>query len=383
MLEGGLAGEVGDEGDKVDPTGDLESIGLREDFERFDFHIPFIVRDAEEELKAPSLDPMGLPAGRYPFELLKKAVGSGDRFVSQDAQTGTQYGDYRVDGGVMTATGYNDYLSRMTTRISEALGSSLTKSAKHYSEASRYPMLQAYRPMLTGWLDTYIRRRLFRQAIDPFQEENWRVLLIDDVAHAIAGTFATALTELAENQQVQGAEVIYRRLSEVKVISVRTSSAVDVDKCIYPKLPVPKRAGGLERLLIEWADDDAQIEALTKIHEYRHDFLHRPYLRVDGMPAYYSPDFLVRTADKVFIVETKAQSALSDENVHRKQRAAIGWCELINTLPAGQRDNREWYYVLLGESTAREWKTKNARVSELMEFARLRRAEGPAQERLI
>lgn len=383
LLQGGLAGEVGDEGDDVDPTGDLETVSLRENFEQYDFEIPFIVRDAEEELKAPSLDPMKLPAGKYPFELLKKTVGSGDRFVSQDAQTGTQYGDYRVDGGVMTATGYNDYLSRMTTRISEALGSGITKSAKHYSEASRYPILQAYRPMLTGWLDTYIRRRLFQQLIDPFEDENWRVLLIDDVAYGIAGAFATALTQLAENQVVRGADVAHRKLSEVKAISVRTSSAAEVKKCIYPKLPVPKRAGGLERMFIGWADDDTQIEALAKIHEYRHDFLHRPYLKADGMPAYYSPDFLVRTADMVFIVETKAQSALSDENVQRKQRAAIAWCEQINSLPAEQRDKREWYYVLLGESTAREWKNKNARVSELLEFARLRRTDGAAQERLI
>jgi type III restriction enzyme len=244
-------------------------------------------------------------------------------------------------------------------------------------------MLQTYRPLLTSWLDTYIRQRLFDEVIDPLADENWRVLLIDEVAHGIASTFATALTHAAANQPVEGAEVIYRKLSEIKTISVRTSSAVDVNKCIYPKLPIPTRAGGLERLFIQWADQDATIEALAKIHEYRHDFLQRPYLKADGMPAFYSPDFLVRTADKVFVVETKAQSALSDENVQRKQRAAISWCEQINSLPEERRDGREWHYVLLGEATAREWKAKNARVSELLEFARLRRTDDPAQGQLI
>ena len=80
--------------------------------------------------------------------------------------------------------------------------------------------------------------------------------------------------------------------------------------------------------------------------EYRHEFLHRPYLKADGMPASYSPDFIVRTADKIFIVETKAQSALSDENVQRKQRAAISWVDQINTLDSEDRSEREWptYY---------------------------------------
>jgi type III restriction enzyme len=155
------------------------------------------------------------------------------------------------------------------------------------------------------------------------EDENWRVLLLDDVAHDIAGVFATKLTALQTTQKVAEAEVKHRRLSEVKTIPVRSTSAIDVRKCIYPKLPVPKVGGGLERLFIEWADADTRIEALAKIHEYRHDFLRRPYLKADGMPAQYSPEFLVRTADEINVVETKAQSALSDENVKRKQRAAV------------------------------------------------------------
>jgi len=106
------------------------------------------------------------------------------------------------------------------------------------------------------------------------------------------------------------------------------------------------KAGDLERLFIDWLESDASVQAFAKIHEYRHEFLHRPYLKADGMPASYSPDFIVRTADKIFIVETKAQSALSDENVQRKQRAAISWVDQINTLDSEDRSEREWptYY---------------------------------------
>lgn len=124
----------------------------------------------------------------------------------------------------------------------------------------------------------------------------------------------------------------YLNLSDVKTIPVRSRSCVEVAKCIYPKLPVPTRAGGLERLFIEWLDQDTRIEAFAKVHEYRHDFLRRPYLKSDGMPAQYSPDFLVRTDMDVYAVEAKAQSALSDENVQRKQRAALAWCGQINQL---------------------------------------------------
>ena len=326
---------------------------------------------------------MSFATSKYQVEWLVNHVGTGDRFVSEDAQTGTQYGDYRVDGGVMTATGYNDYLSRMTTRITEALGRNLTSSAGKYKSISQYPVLQAYKPLLTGWLDAYIRSRLFDGEFDPLQDENWRVLLLEDVTHDIAGLFATKLTELQANQAVAEAEVRHRLMSEVKTIPVRASSGIAVDKCIYPRLPIPTRSGGLERLFIGWADQDSRVEALIKVHEYRHDFLRRPYLKADGMPAQYSPDFLVRTADDVYVVETKAQAMLSDENVKRKQRAAVAWCEQLNALDAEQRDNRDWSYVLLGETIVREWHRKNVRVTELLDYATLRRTPAPGQARLL
>lgn len=379
----GLATEVDGADNKTSSVGDLEIVGLRKDFERYDFKIPFIIREAEEELVAPALNPLKLPTSKFPFEMLKKMVGKGDRFISHDAQTGVQYGDYRVDSGIMTATGYNDYLSRMTTRIAEALGNNITKSAKQYNDISRYPLLQAYKPQLTGWLDTYIKNRLFNQSMNPLVDENWRVLLLDDVSKEIAGIFASELTQITENQEILSSEVTYRKLSEVTTISVRSSSAVEVRKSIYPKLPIPIRSGGLERRFITWADQDSSVLALAKIHEYKHSFLQRPYLKADGMPGMYSPDFLVRTIDDVYVVETKAQSALSDENVQRKQRSALSWVEQINRLPSYQRSSMNWHYVLLGEFTVEEWHSKNAQVLDLLEFARIRETKGSEQGKLL
>ncbi|MFK5160541.1 DEAD/DEAH box helicase family protein [Propionibacterium freudenreichii] len=383
LLNGGLMVKTGDDADNAGATGDLEHVDLRPGYQAYDFEIPVILRDADEELRQPSINPLELAPSPYPVDLMIKTVGKGDRFVSQDAQTGTQYGDYRVDGGVLTATGYNDYLSRMTTRITESLGRAMTKSQNKYNENAKFPILQAYRPLLTGWLDTYIRHRLFAQEFDPLAEENWRVLLLDDVAHSIAGTFATKLVELQDSQVLASAEVQHHWLSEVTTIPVRGSTAEEVNKCIYPKLPVPSHGGGLERRFIRWADKDSGVEALAKVHEYRHDFLRRPYLKADGMPAQYSPDFLIRTPFTIYVVETKAQSALSDENVQRKQKAALAWCEQINELPKEERDGRDWAYVLLGETIVNEWHEKNATVTDLLEYARLRKASSPRQERMF
>jgi type III restriction enzyme len=387
LLQEGLASEVQEEDDDQkgpNPTGDIESIGLRDGYEQYDIAIPLIIRDAEEELRDPTVDPLSLGPCKFQLPWLLAQVGKGDVFISQDAQTGTQYGDYRVDGGVMTATGYNDYLSRMTRRIAEALGKGITKSARTYSQLSQYPALQVSLPALTGWIDIYIRSGLFGQEFEPLDDENWRVLLLDDVAHHIAGTFASALIAGEENQEIAEAEVRYRNISEVERITVRASSAVTVTKSVYTKLPVAPNAGGLERAFIEWADQDTQVEAFTKINEYKHNFLQQRYLKADGMPAMYSPDFLVRTADQLYVVETKAQRDLTDENVHRKRRAARAWCDRINALSPTLRENRSWSYVLLGEEAVKQWRSRNARITELLNYSRLSPAVGAnMQERLL
>ena len=286
----------------------------------------------------------------------------------------------------MTATGYNDYLARLTIRITEALGgrrSELTKSSAKYRSLSHYPVLQTFRPQLLGWIDTYIRNRYFDQQVDPLADENWRVLLTDFMTNELAGNISTALVKSLTQEAVSIAEVLVRRLSEVSALSVRSSSAVEVSKCIYPKLPIPTHSGGLERKFLEWANNDSKVEALCKISEYKHTFVQRPYLKADGMPARYSPDFLFRTEEMIYVVETKAESALSDTNVKRKQSAAVAWCEQINDLEPEQRSHRRWAYVLLGEKAVEGSIAGNDRVSDLLDRTRLRtQAEEIAQEQI-
>lgn len=387
LMAEGLVGEVGDEMDATQSaTGDLEVVELRDDYEPFDFHVPMMVRDREEELKTPLLDPYLMPRCRIPFADAKMFAGKGDGFVSVDVQTKTQFGDYRVDGGVMTATGYNDFLARLTVRITEALGGTraeMTSSAKKYNSLAAFPMLQTFRPQLLGWIDTYIRNRFFGQVVDPLDDENWRVLLTDAITNELAGNISSALVRSLTQEVVSIAEVTFRSLSEVPSLTVRASSSVDVAKCIYPKLPIPTHGGGLERKFLEWANNDTKVEALCKLSEYKHTFVQRPYLKADGMPARYSPDFLFRTEEMIYVVETKADSALSDINVQRKQSAAIAWCEQINELEPSQRSHRRWAYVLLGEQAVEGSIAGNERASELLDRTRLRtKAEEIAQEQI-
>ena len=95
------------------------------------------------------------------------------------------------------------------------------------------------------------------------------------------------------------------------------------------------------------------------------------YLKQDGLPAFYHPDFLVRVGHLVYLVETKAQAQVSHPNVQRKRQAALNWCARINALPDDLREGLTWQYVLLGESALYDWRDKGESLSRLLNFAKL------------
>ena len=385
LMNEGLVGEMDEEDDaKTSSTGDLIAVPLRPGFEEYDFAIPFILREKEEEIETRPIDIEQLePFTKFPLLKLKSLVGKGEKFHSVDVQAGTRFGDYRVNGGVMTATGYNDYLGRLVRRITEALMQPLTDSSTKFKKVTEFPHVQVNRAQLADGIDAYIRTRLFGQEIDPMEDENWRVLLVDLVTEHIMRIWARQLLEAEDTTTVSDAEVMHRKLSEVPKLTMRESASLAVDKSIYLRLPFPTRSGGLERAFIEAADRDDSVNAFCKLNEQKHNFTRLRYVKEDGLPAFYHPDFLVRCGGKTYLVETKAQGQITTPNVKRKKRAAVAWCDKINTLEPAQRSNSEWHYVLLAENVFYEWRDKGASIRDVLDFARLRPDERTQKLRLI
>lgn len=372
LLRQGLAGTTGEAMDGTSSTGDVMAAELREDYEAFDFGIPFILREAEEEHRHADLQVDALPAfTAMPRAQLAALLGKGDTFISQDLQSATLFGDYRVAGAVMNVAGYNDYLSRLTRRISQALSAPLPKGNKIASHLAK-PYLQVHTADLTGWLDDYVWTQLFGEAFNPLEEENWRLLMLQPVVDHITKVFAVALLESGQTQAMGQTEVHARFLSETPRLMVREAHSAPVSKCIYTRLGWPARNGGLEKTFIHWAQADSQVLAFCKISETRHPFARLRYVKEDGLPAFYCPDFLARTQDAIYLVETKAQQQTTHPNVQRKLRAAVAWCERINALAPQHRQGLPWHYVLLGEDAVGDWQRKGAHLAQLLDFARLR-----------
>jgi len=375
LVSEGLVGSTGDD-DETTSTGDLLSIELRDGYEQYDFALPFILREADETLNHAPIDIHALqPFGGMTRQQLSGLLGKGDTFTSQDLQSSTLFGDYRVDGAVMHVGGYNELLSRLTRRVSQALSHDLPKGNRVAEQLAK-PYLQVHTAALATALDDYIRERLFNEAFEPFTDEGWRLLLLDPVLDHIVKVFGLALVNAEERATTGDTEVRHHRLSEVAKLMMRESTSMDVTKCIYARQGWPARNGGLERAFIEWAQADADIEAFCKVSENRHEFVRMRYVKDDGLPAFYFPDFVVRTADAIYLAETKSQQQTSHPNVQRKLKAAVAWCRRINELLPYDRSGREWHYALVNESVFFDWRQKGAHLSELLAFSRIRPSIG-------
>ena len=103
-------------------------------------------------------------------------------------------------------------------------------------------------------------------------------------------------------------------------------------KSIYLRLPFPSRSGGLERAFIETADRDGSVDAFCKLNEQKHSFTRLRYVKEDGLPAFYHPDFLVRCEGPHLSCRDQGPRPGTTPNVKRKKRAAVSWCDRINTV---------------------------------------------------
>lgn len=60
----------------------------------------------------------------------------------------------------------------------------------------------------------------------------------------------------------------------------------------------------------------------------------------------YEPDFVVESADAIYMVETKADRSIDDRDVREKEKAAMAYCKAATDWNA-EHGGKPWYYVLI------------------------------------
>lgn len=372
LLDEGLAYEDSKEiKGREDIVGDLIKVKLKNNYNRWDLYLPIIIQDREEVVIHKKIDINKMePFRLFTLTKLKSILRTKvNEFYSEEMTVKTRFGDYEVPSDTFNARSYNEFISKILRSISnsiERVGKRATKS---------FPLMQINIAELAGTIDKYIKDRLFEEKFNPFEDNNWRVLLLNNtgIIDHIIKELSKIIYDIQNNIDITDAIVEKKYLSEINEIKMREKYSVKVSKSIYNILPFPVNKGGFEKDFIEFADSDSKVDSIIKIVENYHSFISFRYIRSDGLIANYFPDFIVKIGDKIYLVETKAQKDLNNENVKSKEQAARDWVGRVNMLKAEERMNCKWSYVLLGENIYYSMKKDGISIEEILEFVELTR----------
>jgi type III restriction enzyme len=370
LLKEGLLGEIEhDPKNGREVLGDIIKVGLKTNYKDYDLFWPIVIRDADDELVAVEIDVNKLEVfNLYPLDDLKKFFSKdGERFISEEMTVKTRFGEYVVDAALFKSQSYNEYLQKI-------VGVVVNRIARIGQRKNKvFPALQVNNVAIVGTVDTYIRTRLFGQNFDPFVDNNWKILLLKNglVTDHIVKEIGKAVFEMQQAVKPTEAKVEKLYFSEVSELRMRENFSLDITKTIYERLAYPSNRGEFEKNLMLYADTDSGVESLIKVNEYYHSFATISYIRTDGLLSLYSPDFIVKTGKKIYIIETKADKDLNDPNVKQKRLATLDWIKRINSLDGKERMEREWSYILLGENHFYSLKENNASIEEICELAKV------------
>lgn len=352
--------------------GDIISIGLKVNYKQYDFFWPLIIHDKEEYLKSEELTLEKMQP--FPIsldQLMPFANRAGDTFYGEELTVKTKFGEYTVSSDIFTAKSYNSFIQKIVAAVSTISVKLGKKSPKNF------PIMQINTALIAKLTDEYIRHKLFNKEFNPIIGNNWRILVLtqEKIIQHIIKNLSQCIYDLQNNLDIKSARIYKKYFSEMGEMKIRETYAINVAKTIYEKISFPSNKGGFEKAFIEFIDSDSKVKAFMKINEHYHDFANIMYIRDDGLLAHYFPDFLVRIQDKIYLVETKAERDLDNTNVKQKRLSTLEWVAKINELPAEDRMNCNWNYVLLGENTFYGMSEKGATTQEILEYAKLSKAK--------
>ena len=366
-LENGLIVEEKEIPAKENMLGDIITVGLKENYEKYNFYIPTIISDSEEILKLGELETNNFNKLPWTLSQLKTMVSNyGDEsFYSEEMTVKTRFGDYRVSSQLFNAKSYNEFLARML----EAITNNITRVAGH----SSYPVMQVNQVALVEVLDKYIRNQLFGEEFNPNIDNNWRVLMIAKVGilEHIMKEVSKSIYDMQNSIEITEAVVVKNNFSQINKIKMRENFALDIQKSIYEKTAYPSNKGDFEKDFLIFADKDSQVERLLKINENYHTFSSLKYIRTDGLLSSYYPDFLVKIENNIYFVETKAQKDVEQINVKQKQKSALDWCKKVNELQPKERMFSTWNYSILDDNTFYAMQARGASTFDLLEYCKL------------
>lgn len=311
-------------------AGDLITVDAQSDrVERYDISFPMQIYDQTPIPNLAEVDVDSLGHYRVHFNTLQQ-VSAKTLITDVHVETDTKAKTWQLE---------NDYFDYSFF---------LQNIARAITHSSKLTHLSSLSAEIAALVDEYVSRRLFTQEIDFALPENYKVLQNQQVIDFITDQVRAAIQRATGDLQYQPGAV-WRSLSDVSRLLMRQKNMVMVQRCIYPYQAVQSAKGGFERKIItKLLNPSPEVLAFAKL-DRKHDL--RIAWRDDrGIQRQYEPDFVVKTADRMYLFETKGDHLIDDPSTALKAQAAVAWCRSASTVSPPREQPQVWEYIILRQS---------------------------------
>jgi type III restriction enzyme len=176
--------------------------------------------------------------------------------------------------------------------------------------------------VMYGKVKEFVREHLFERAVDLEDPVVLRNLSEPEAAKILFDGFKKAINALTV-QDSGGARIEDRiRLRDTRPFRTEHRPYLTSKKSIFSKVVAEPNAGGFELAFAKFLDDAPDVVSFAKNYlavGFKIDFV-----RADGDLSHYIPDFIVKTADGVWVVETKGRVEI---DLPQKMARLKQWCE--------------------------------------------------------
>ncbi|MFZ2071711.1 MAG: DEAD/DEAH box helicase family protein [Halobacteriota archaeon] len=230
----------------------------------------------------------------------------------------------------------------------------LSSAAQAVAKEGKAHLLTGHLAEIAAIIDDYVSNYFFGDAIDFSDSRNYQVLnfalIFDQIVTSVRKAILNLIGEI--NYETRG---VWKKLSDTSRIMLREKHSVESYKCIYPRQGFSSVGGGFERdFMLDVLEPSVDVKAYAKLDK-KHP-LRIPYRDEHGILREYEVDFIVKTADTMYLVETKADRDLDKPTTIIKAKAAQSWCRsasLVRPLDGEievMDQPLQWEYLLLSES---------------------------------
>lgn len=189
---------------------------------------------------------------------------------------------------------------------------------------------------IAGITKDYIKNKLFDKSLD-FSEEDLKRLNNAKVRVRLIEVFVERindLTAVSEDIELVG--------EELKAINIKpfpwSRDVFEAKKIVLNFTPIENK---LEDKFTHLLDDDDDILAFIKNHQQTINF-RISYIDTNGFVRSYIPDFIAKTKDTMWVIETKGRE---DIDVKLKDKRAEEWCKQVSKLT-----DKEWAYKRIDQA---------------------------------